>query len=225
MKLPLPQLTCRPTGQASLLIYCLPYNLMGRAGFTIIETVITLAVLAGVMLVVGNFTTDVFRTSRFINTTLNAQDQARRTVGNLVAELRTASISSLGAYPIAEASASSLTFYSNIDSDAYKERLRYFVSGNTLKRGLLKPSGSPLTYNPVNEQIVDVVNYVINTTSVFSYFDSSYNGQSNPLTFPVNLADIRLVRVSLQIDQNVNEPPETYELSSEVNIRNLKDNL
>ncbi|HLD85995.1 MAG TPA: prepilin-type N-terminal cleavage/methylation domain-containing protein, partial [Patescibacteria group bacterium] len=78
---------------------------MRPAGFTIIETVITLAILAGVMLVVGNFTTDVFRTSRFINTTLNAQDQARRTVGNLVAELRTASISSLGAYPIAEAQA------------------------------------------------------------------------------------------------------------------------
>ncbi|MDP3986331.1 MAG: hypothetical protein U1C53_02755 [Candidatus Veblenbacteria bacterium] len=195
------------------------------AGFTIVEITITLAILLGVLLVVGNFTTDVFKISRFINTTLTAQDQARRTIGNLVAELRTASISSLGAYPIAAASATSLTFYSDIDADSYKERLRYFVSGTTLKRGLLKPSGNPLTYNPANETITDAVTWLVNPTSIFSYFDTSYNGQGSPLTFPVSIPVVRHVRVTVQIDQYPNEPPETYELSSEVNIRNLKDNL
>jgi prepilin-type N-terminal cleavage/methylation domain-containing protein len=198
---------------------------MPRAGFTIIEIVITVAVLSGVALAVGSFTTDIFKTTRFINTTLTAQDQARRTVSALIAELRTASISSLGAYPIAEASASNLTFYSNIDHDAYKERLRYFTSGGTLKRGVLKPNGNPLTYNPANETITDVVKYLINPSSIFSYFNDSYNGQGAPMSFPVNIPDIRLIRISLQIDQNVNEPPGAYELTSEVNIRNLKDNL
>lgn len=204
----------------------MPYLRQPRcSGFTTLEVAITVAVLAGVVLVVGNFTTDVFKTSRFINTTLTAQDQARRTIGNLVAELRTASISNLGAYPIAEASATSLTFYSDVDDDAYKERLRYFVSGSTLRRGVLKPSGSPLTYNPANETVNDVVTFLTNPSSVFSYFSAAYNGSGSALTFPVNIPDIRLVRVSVQIDQYPNEPPEAYELSSEVNLRNLKDNL
>lgn len=189
------------------------------------EIVITLAVLLTVTLVVGNFTADVFRTSRFINTTLNSQDEARRTINKFIAELRTASISSLGAYPIAEATATSLTFYSDIDADAYKERLRYFVSGTTLRRGLLKPSGNPLTYNPANETVTDAVNYLVNTTNIFSYYDSNYNGQGTALSFPINLPDVRLIRMQVQIDQYPNEPPEAYELSSEVNIRNLKDNL
>lgn len=200
-------------------------HLRTAAGFTLPEILVTLGVVALLALAVGSFTTNIFRTTRYLTNTLTANEQARRTVGNFVSELRTASISSLGAYPIAEAGATTITFYSDTDADAYKERVRYFVQGTTLKRGFLKPSGNPLTYNSANEVISDAIINLVNTGSVFSYYDSNYDGQTAALSDPPSIPSIRLVRITLQVDANPNEPPGPYELSSQVNVRNLKDNL
>lgn len=194
-------------------------------GFSLVELVIVLGIFSLMVLAAGNFAISMLRSARSVNITLNSNEESRRTLTNIVAELRTASPSSLGAYPLAETSATSLTFYSNIDSDTYKERLRYFVSGTNLKRGVLKPSGSPLTYNSANETVSDAVKGLINTSAIFSYYDNSYNGQTAPLNQPVNVTAIRLIKVNIQADPNPGESPIVFSLSAEVSLRNLKDNL
>ena len=196
-----------------------------HVGFSLIELIIVLGILGLMVVVVGSFTTDVFRVSRIINVTLSRNEQTRRTLGSFVNELRTAAISSLGTYPIAAATSTNLTFYSNLDQDALKERLRYFVQGTTLKRGVLKPSGNPLAYNPANETITDSVQNLLNPTDIFSYFDNTYNGQTAPLAFPVTITSLRLVRIHVRVDTTPNESPSPFDLTSEVMLRNLKDNL
>ncbi len=196
-----------------------------HVGFSLIELIIVLGILSLMVVVVGSFTTDVFRVSRIINVTLSRNEQTRRTLGSFVNELRTAAISSLGTYPIAAATSTNLTFYSNLDQDALKERLRYFVQGTTLKRGVLKPSGNPLAYNPANETITDSVQNLLNPTDIFSYFDNTYNGQTAPLAFPVTITSLRLVRIHVRVDTTPNESPSPFDLTSEVMLRNLKDNL
>ncbi len=199
-------------------------SIFSALGFTLLELVITIAIFSLLIIAVGTFATDVFKSNREMSTSLIQVQDTKRTVSGLVNELRTVAISSVGSYPLAEAQATSLTFYSNIDSDSLVERLRYFLSGTTLKRGVLKPSGSPLAYNPANERVNDAVAYVRNP-DIFSYFDQNYRGTGNPLTFPVNISSVRLVQIKLEVDRYLNLPPAAFILTTKANLRNLKDNL
>jgi hypothetical protein len=134
--------------------------------------------------------------------------------------------SAMGAYAIVQAATSSLTFYDDIDNDSSIEKVRYFLSGSTLKKGVVEPSGSPLNYNGT-ETIKELVHNIANnaTTSIFSYYDSSYAGTSSPLALPVNVLSVRLIKVSLVIDSDPLKPPAPIYMSTQVSIRNIKDNL
>ncbi len=155
-----------------------------------------------------------------------AQDEARKALKEMSSEMRVAAPSSIGAYALAQVTSTSVTFYANIDSDAYKEKVRYFLSGNILKKGVIKPSGNPLVYNSGNETIKDVVHYVTNGSDpVFYYYDANYGGTEQPLTSPVDTTAVRLIKINLAIDDNVLLPPSALILTTQVNFRNLKDNL
>jgi hypothetical protein len=145
----------------------------------------------------------------------------------MTASLRSASQSSTGAYPIAAASSTSLTYFSDIDHDGLKEQVRYFLSGTTLKRGVIKPSGNPLTYNTANEKITNLVRNIIrdDANPIFSYYDSSYDGSSSAMTNPPNILNIRLIKITFLIDRDPATAPAAAEFSTQVSIRNLKDNL
>jgi type II secretory pathway component PulJ len=201
-------------------------NCKSKSGFSIIEALVGIFILSLIGLAVYSFQKDVFSLNRTISGSLTAQDEARRALKSMSAEIRTASPSSLGAYPLMQTATSSFTFYSNIDGDSFKERVRYFLEGTTLKKGIIKPSGSPLTYNPANEVITELIHDVANaTTSIFSYYDENYDGTTQPLAEPINISAVRLVKITVVIDHNPTQPPSPITLTTQINMRNLKDNL
>ena len=198
-------------------------TLRNKPGFTLLETIIALGIFAILVLGAGVFVTDVFRYNRSLSNGLDAERAVQRMLVGISRELRTASPSSLGSYSIETATATSLTFYANIDNDTYKERLRYFISGSNLRRGVLKPTGNPLIYNSANEQVSTVAENVTNT-DLFTYYDQNYDGTSAPLSFPVTTTSIRLVTVRLVVDREPTYSPIPYEGVTSVEIRNLKTN-
>ena len=189
-------------------------------GLTLMEIAVVLGIFGITVMAVGAFTSGIFRYNRVLTSQLDTEMQLRRLVTRFTREARTSSMSSLGAYPIDAASTTAIAFYSNIDADSLKERVRYFLDGTTFKRGILKPTGSPLTYNPANETVSSLVNDVRNS-DIFYYYDDSYNGSSPPLPFPVILTSVRLVRLKLSVDLNPNEPPAPMEIETNVHLRNL----
>jgi len=196
-----------------------------NGGYSIIELIIAVSILTMIIGAYGAFQADVFSLNRLIQTGLNNQYEAKKIIRPFANEVRGASFSSQGSYPIAEAATSTLTFYSNIDSDSYVEKIRYFLEGKTFKKGITKPSGSPLAYNQNNEQISQIVHDVV-PAQIFYYYDSGYNGTSltAPLAFPVTPAEVRLIKVILKIDSDPNNKPYAIEVETQVSIRNLKDN-
>jgi type II secretory pathway pseudopilin PulG len=203
-------------------------KIFNKKGFSLIETLIATAIGIMIFLVVFNFGNGIFSFNSNAQKNLSAQTDARRVLKSMVKELRSASPSSLGSYTISYASTTGITFFSNIDSDTYKEQIRYFLSGKDLKRGVIEPSGSPLTYNPANEQISTLVTDINNGVSpIFEYFDSSYTGTSTPLVQPVQITQIRLVRITLKIEKDTNPGKSLGPVivTSQVFLRNLKDNL
>lgn len=200
-------------------------------GFTIIEAVVSVFILSLIALALITFQLSVMRTASTVQANLTAQREVRRALGGFTAELRTAAQSSGGSYAIESAGTSSITFYANIDQDAGIERLRYLLATTTtpgtyvLRRGLVDIGAGTTTYNLATEQLVDIVNAVKNTTTpIFSYYDSNYAGTSSPLSIPVNISSIRHVRMTVVVDPNSARSPIQQYYSTEVTIRNFKNN-
>lgn len=191
-----------------------------------VEIVVVIAISSAIFLAVFSFSTSIFSFNSNAQKNLSAQSDGRRVLKSMVRELRSASPSSLGSYTISLASSTAITFFSDIDNDTYKEQVRYFLSGRELKRGVIKPSGSPLSYNPANEQISTLMGDINNEASpIFEYFDSSYTGTTTPLTHPVQVVKVRLVRMTVKIEKDPNRSLGPVIVTSQVFLRNLKDNL
>ncbi len=198
-----------------------------KFGFTVVEMLIAIFIITVVGIAVVNFQLDIFSLNKISNNNLIAQEDARKALKSMTAEIRSISQPITGSYAIAETATSSFTFYSNIDTDVSIEKIRYFLSGTTLKKGTIKPTGNPpLTYSPANETFKEVVHNIANaTSSIFSYYNENYDGTSPSLPQPVDASLVRLVKINIIIDDNLLKSPSALNMTTQVSIRNLKNNL
>ena len=195
-------------------------------GMTLVEVLVVvglfLLLIGGVvsLMIWGNHGKDV------VWEQLSTQNEGRKVVQDFINDLRRANASSIGSYPIELAQSQQIIFYSNVDSDSWRERIRYFLQGTTLKRGVIKPSGNPLVYNSADEVVVDVAHDMSNaTSSVFYYYDQNYSGiSSTAMTFPINISAIRMVGIKLILEEKPNVAPVPFNIEAKTEIRNLKSN-
>jgi type II secretory pathway component PulJ len=201
--------------------------LKSASGFTLMETLA--AIFVAIIVIQGTLTLYMYAidNNSALSGNLNAQADVRRAFTLMIADIRSASPSASGAYTIDTASSTYFAYYSDVDGDALKEKIRYFLSNKILKVGIIKPSGSPLTYNIANEKISNLISDVVNASStpIFSYYNSSYNGTSSPMSYPISIPAVRLIKIKVLIDHDPKRPPAAIEFSTQVSIRNLKDNL
>lgn len=183
------------------------------------------------LLVVGGLTAILlfsFSSRNIIWEQLVTQNEGRLVVQVFVNELRSANQSSVGAYTIEKAESNQLIFFSNIDSDSYRERIRYFLSATDFKKGVTKPAGNPLTYNTSTEAITTIAHDVANNSStpIFTYFDQTYTGSvsGTPLASPVTTTLIRMVGVQLILEEDPRFSPVPFTIQAKAEIRNLKSN-
>lgn len=196
------------------------------AGFTLIEILVTMAIFSLIMGAVGLFARDIFYYNNIFSGGLTSYDDAKKILQPITSEIRSASPSSLGAYSIEIADNTNFVFYSDIINNGLKERVRYFLSGTNLMRGVIIPSGNPLKYLSNSETVSEIVHNIRNgSTPIFTYYDTNYNGSTSSLPIPVSVLSIRLVKITLIIDADPNRPPLPITVTTEANIRNLKDNL
>lgn len=146
----------------------------------------------------------------------------------IIEDIRKTEEGSTGGYPIVTATSSEFIFYANIDDDSYKERVRYTyaTSTRTLLRGVLKPSGSPLSYIDVNEKTEIVAHDVVNASvnhPMFRYYGEGYASSTVPLS-PLVITNIRVVQIQLDIEKDATQSPVPFHVESMVHIRSLKSN-
>lgn len=190
---------------------------------TLLEIVFTVAIFSLIALGISLFARNVWVYNSFLQNSLISNDYARETLKTITKEIRIASTASNGAYAINQASNTSFTFFSDVDSDGVKERVRYYLDNGTLKRGIIEPSGNPLAYT-ASETTKTLAKGVVNT-DVFAYYDRDYDGTTGALSSPVNIPLVRLIKITLSIDQDPNKAPTATNFSTQVSLRNLKDNF
>lgn len=203
-------------------------TLQGNRGVTLPELLVVVGITGIIVLALTSFQKDIFFNNKFATDSLTSAQDARSILRTMIAELRVTSPSSNGAYAIAQAATSSITFFSDTDGDGVKDQIRYYLTGTTtLKKGVVKPTGSPLVYNSANETFKTLaINLKNNSSSpLFEYYDSGYAGTSSPMTYPLDITRIRLVKINLLIDADPNRSPVPRTYTSQTSLRNLKDNL
>ncbi len=192
-------------------------------GFTLIETVVVISMTALIFAAVSWAIVSFYRANAYVIQQSFAVNNARKGVEKMVKEIREATYSDVGSYPIVSASSSEFIFYSDVDRDNKVERIRYTINGINLERGETKSSGDPLAYDLENEKVSPVSGYIRNTTQqpVFSYFDSLGNKVANLN----NVSEISLVKIKLVVNIVEGRAPEEFTLYSTAQMRNLKTNL
>lgn len=197
-------------------------------GVSLIEVLVAISIFAILMVGITALYLSSVRTKDIVYEQLLTQSEGRRAVQNFINDVRRATYSSIGAYPVQTAGTSTIIFYSDIDADTYRERIRYFVATGTLKRGVTRVSGTPLTYVTSTEVITEMAHSIVTppTTSVFYYYDQNYTGSatSTPLSQPVNISNVRLVEIRLIIERDPFKSPTPLYVQTKTEIRNLKSN-
>ena len=202
---------------------------MKTKGFTLVEILVSMSIMVLIVIITGTFARNVVVYNTAGHNNLVAQLDGRKVLRTMVSELRTSASSVLGSYPIDTAATNTLIFFADLNNDGLSERVRYFFDTptRTLRKGIVFPSESPLTYNLGNENVITLVSNLANGTStpVFDYFDSLYAGTTTPMTLPINISSVRLIKINVLVDKDENRSPTTAYFISSVVLRNLKDNL
>lgn len=204
-------------------------KLKNKKGFSLAELLIVVAILGAFAVLVANFQTKIFQYNRIFAGGNFVGSDAQNVVRLMAGEIRSMSPSSAGAFAIESAGTSTFVFFNDIDSDGLKERIRYFASSTDLKRGVIKPSGNPMTYNPTSETFSTIMSNVLNSSStpIFSYYNENYDGTATTsLPLPINVLDVRLVDINVILGGS--DPKQSLApiyASTKVSIRSLKDNL
>jgi prepilin-type N-terminal cleavage/methylation domain-containing protein len=206
------------------------YRRNSTGGFTLIETLVTIAIFGLVMIATANLLVLIFRDATTNPNALNAVDEAQAAATNFVNQVRDANYGNDGSYPLDQASTTQLIFFSPFGSGSSTtlDRIRYFVSSSTLYEGVTAPSGSPETYNTANEHIKTLVSKVagIGTSTIFYYFNGSYAGTTTALSQPVNLNQVTYIEMTFSVTLgDLPGATTTSVISTGASIRNLKTNL
>ena len=197
-------------------------------GFTLAETVVVVGITAVLMLGITLLFKNVFVDSRQETAALGAVDQGRSMSANFVNEIRNAANGSNGSFPLNQAGDSQIIFFTPYHAGGKINRIRYYISGTKLYKGVIVPVGTPAVYDPATETTSAILDNVQNGggTPAFYYYNGNYNGSGSPLAQPVNVNTVGFVQLNLTIlKQDAVGSTNTFSINDGAAIRNLKANL
>ena len=203
-------------------------KIIKKSGFTLVETLVTIAIFSVLMIGITLMIQNIFTISEQQNGILSNTNQATIISSTFINELRNATYGANGAYPINQATNNQLIFYSTAPkNNGIVSQIRYYISGNTLYKGITNPAGSPASYNGQPEAITTLNTQMsMGSNPLFSYYDGTYNGSGNALTQPVNIDVIRFIKINLTVlTDAVRNGTGTFTVTSGASLRNLKTNL
>lgn len=198
---------------------------LDKKGFTVLELIVVVGIFSVLCLVVAWILVASLRSNTTAWDQLQAENDAGKVLKDIVNLARKAETSDIGGFALATTTAYEFAFYANIDNDAYKELVRYKLSGTELTKGVTEPSGNPLEYNPSAEETTTIARDVVNIQKgdpLFLYYDKNYTGAQSAMSAPVEAANARMVKVKIEIDRNPTKSPVILTAESMTQIRSLK---
>ncbi len=188
-------------------------------GMTLIEMLVSIMVFVLAMTSIIATVRAFYRTNTYAVDQTSAVSSAQRGVESMVKAFREAAYSSNGAYPILLIGANDVTFYADVDTDSFVERVRYFIQGTSLMRELTDPAGDPLVYgaSQVSSVVSETVRNIEQGITTFKYYDES----GDEITNYAEIAEVRFVEMNIVVNVDPLRLPNQLILHSTAALRNL----
>jgi prepilin-type N-terminal cleavage/methylation domain-containing protein len=190
-------------------------------GMTFIEMLVAMAMATFALVAVGSFTVTFYRTHAYEIEQSLAINSARKGVERMVRDVREATFSDEGGFPISSIDAYEIVFFSDIDRDEKIERVHFFLSDGALLRGQTESTGNPPTY-PVSDDTENIVSdHVRNETHgtpIFRYYDT----HGDEITDYALVTDVAFITVNVIVNINPDRLPYDFNLQSSASLRNLR---
>lgn len=197
------------------------------AGLTLVELLVAMTLLLVVLAAIYTIWFGLQRTYSFTDPDLQAQDQARSAMSEMVEYIRTARVPTSApsedlnlVVPFADKN--TLVVWTDVSRDASHtlELVRYRL--DTPSRSIYRdtsPTGDITFLNAVSVKLIH--NWVSNGAQqpLFTYTDSNGTVLSTPVSDPTQ---IRTISIDLLIDVDPAHAPNAHELKSSVQPRNLR---
>ena len=190
-----------------------------QKGTTLMEIIVTTAIVGVVGASIATFQADTFKLGGTVENSLIAADQARKLMRPMADEIRAMRISDAGAYPIELVDTNEIIFYTDVDGDIGTERVRYYLDAGVLMKGVIEPSGNPAVYT--GEETTTALVDSITSTTTFYYYDSTYDGASDPMAYPIDPSDVRLIKIEFTIESDPNRAPIPLTVTTQIALRNI----
>ena len=197
-------------------------------GFSTIETIVVVGISTLAVGVLFGSVIFFYRSNAYSVEQAFAVESARRGVEVMVRDIREASFSDAGRYPIISIADNELWIYSDTDRDDDIEQIRFFLDTSTESfiKVTTNSTGTPQTYTG-GTSATSIVAYDVRNDiqdmPIFEYFDE-LGTQITPST-TANVTDVAFVVVSMVVNINPLRLPNEFVLRSSATMRNLKTNL
>jgi len=196
-----------------------------KNGLTLIEIVITIALIGAIGLIVVSLTGSSLKNYRVSQETIRVQDKVAAIMRDFESVAR-------GTTEVITAESGQFELYAYLAGDAHPapSKIRYYFENGTISKGKIAPDGAGPTYlYPAENEEIEVLSEDITEENLFKYYsDVNFdydNEESTILEEPVSTTAVRMVRISISSDKNLDQPPGEITEITLVSLRNLKSNL
>jgi len=196
-----------------------------QRGFSYVEMIVTIAISSIVMVVIVTSVLYFYSSNANILEQSLQVNSARKGVEYLVRDIREATYSEEGAFPVVAIGSTSITFYGDVDRDNSVERVRYFLDvDSNFKKTITEPTGTPLSYGALisTSTVAEFIRNIDQGVPLFTYFNK--DGVAIGTDYSSTTA-VAYVKVNLIVNVNPTRLPGEYTLRSAATLRNLKTNL
>jgi len=198
------------------------------SGFTLVEVLVAAFIFSAIAALVAGFAVYYFKTYSFSFEENQQIGAAQAGLTRMIRDIREARSGDDGAYTLAQTDDNTFIFYSDVTNDGRTDRVRYFLNGTSLQKGVIEPTAVPVTYPTASEKITTIADNVdMGGKPLFTYYNGDWPSDviNNPLTQSQRLLNTRYLSVYVRINTTSNFSAQPFELTTGVGIRSLKNNL
>lgn len=202
------------------------YQSNGSYGFTLVESVIVIALYTVLSLAIFSSISDLYKFNSLTLEQANEVEVARRGVSTWTRDVREMTYAANGAFPLVRVENHRLGFYSDIDKDLSVEYVEYILSTTTLFKYTYEATGTPPTYSTTTPAKTEILSqYVQNVAqgaTTFRYYNVSGTLIASPSSM---ISDIRYLTINTIVNIDPVRSPGEFMLQGSATPRNLKENL
>ena len=199
-------------------------NLKTNNGFTLIETLVVIAVFVVIIGMVVFGIVFFYKTNAYTLEQTIAINDARNGIERTSQDIREATYSDQGVYPIYQMSATTLYFYSDVDKDNSVERVKFYLDtdNSTFLREITNSSGNPLSYDgSYSTTTVEIISSHTRNNALSEKIFSYYDNDGVEITDYNKMLEVAFVKIKLIVNVNPYRAPSDFELRSSASLRNF----